>query len=479
MTLRTMFALLYGSIVLIASLLALISWIASDRVRERTEDVAILFERVRLAEELQIHLLNTNREWFLARVTGDEEHTRNSVEEEEEVRTTLMQLSRMILVDSDREAIAEATRAAENYLDTVSRVSSRDLEPTLAYQEVNPALRNAHEIAAELTKYSLDQAALGAERSHTGARVVGGTAITVLLICTILFPFGWILVRNGIYRPIQELISAILRFREGGHREPIHPTGIKEVRDAAEAFDDLTWRLSDQRNASLRFLASIAHDFKNPLSGIKLSADLLGRAEWPKDKQKQMAELISRQADQLNRMVGDFLDASRIQAGELELHRSPQDLRAIIEDSVLLYRQTSDRHRILYDPGDEPLVCNVDATRVNQVLNNLLSNAIKYSPNGGEIRVSLERDENSALVRVRDQGIGIPKNEIPKIFEPFRRARQTKETIPGVGLGLSVAKRIVESHGGAIEIESEPGVGSTFSLRIPLMTEASAQQRAG
>jgi signal transduction histidine kinase len=104
---------------------------------------------------------------------------------------------------------------------------------------------------------------------------------------------------------------------------------------------------------------------------------------------------------------------------------------------------------------------------MSQVLNNLIGNALKYSPAGGRVRVGVSRDAGEAVINVSDEGIGIPPEEVARIFEPFRRVPGVADTIPGTGLGLSVARRIVEAHGGSIGVTSQPGVGSTFSVRLP------------
>jgi signal transduction histidine kinase len=108
-----------------------------------------------------------------------------------------------------------------------------------------------------------------------------------------------------------------------------------------------------------------------------------------------------------------------------------------------------------------------DGTRISQVLNNLLNNAIKYSPRGGRVQVELSTAPDAARVSVTDSGVGIPATELESIFEPFRRSSTTRDTIPGIGLGLAVGRRIIEAHGGRIEVHSEEGIGTTFRLSLP------------
>jgi len=163
-------------------------------------------------------------------------------------------------------------------------------------------------------------------------------------------------------------------------------------------------------------------------------------------------------------MVGDFLDAARIESGHLELQLRRRDLRELAQEAVELYGASSRAHRLVYSPAETPVEVRCDAERIAQVLNNLVSNAIKYSPQGGDVRVSVTASKGDAIVAVQDSGIGIAPEDQKHIFEPFRRTGASRDTAPGVGLGLSVAHQIIEAHGGRIDVESTLGVGSTFRV---------------
>ena len=133
-----------------------------------------------------------------------------------------------------------------------------------------------------------------------------------------------------------------------------------------------------------------------------------------------------------------------------------------------LHRPVSARHVLELQVPEHPAPMRCDATRISQVLNNLLSNAIKYSPEGGTVRIRVVPVEDGYRVAVTDTGVGIPPSEKESIFEPFRRSSSTRGAIPGVGLGLAVARKILVAHGGSLDVESEPGRGSTFYAKLPL-----------
>jgi signal transduction histidine kinase len=224
-----------------------------------------------------------------------------------------------------------------------------------------------------------------------------------------------------------------------------------------------------QRKQQLDFLAAVAHDLRNPLGAIKLSvATLGGRGALPGERTARTLALVDRQVDRLERMVGDLLDAARVEAGELTLHPSACDLREIARDAAELYAPTSTRHTLDVDIPDDPLTGLFDAARIHQVLDNLLSNAIKYSPVGGRVRLALRREGDDVMVSVRDEGVGISPEELARLFEPFQRAPSGRKVAHGLGLGLWVVRRIVEAHRGRISVESQPGEGSTFRIRLPL-----------
>jgi signal transduction histidine kinase len=236
-------------------------------------------------------------------------------------------------------------------------------------------------------------------------------------------------------------------------------------------------RLQRQHQDLLTFLAGVAHDLRNPLAAMRMGLRLLDRP-LPEDKKRRTSELVDRQVTRLERMVGDFLDATLIESGHLELQLRERDVRELVQEAVDLYSLSSPDHRIVLSAGDEPVVVRADAERIAQVLNNLVSNAIKYSPAGGDVHVSVAAEGGEAVIAVQDWGIGIAPEERKHIFEPFRRSGASRETAPGVGLGLSVARQIVEAHGGRIEVESALGRGSTFRVHLLLAAAAPAHATA-
>jgi signal transduction histidine kinase len=179
-------------------------------------------------------------------------------------------------------------------------------------------------------------------------------------------------------------------------------------------------------------------------------------------------------------MTQDLLDASVQQSGHtLALFLARTELVALARQAVGEHELISDRHQFFFEAEMPTLEAIIDEARVHRVLANLLTNAIKYSPNGGAVRVTVKvtdgPDGRSALLVVRDEGVGIPKHDLPHIFDRFHRAGNAVGRFAGTGLGLASARDLVELHGGTISVESEEGKGSTFVVRLPLVPPANAR----
>ncbi|HYG63443.1 MAG TPA: ATP-binding protein [Thermoanaerobaculia bacterium] len=220
------------------------------------------------------------------------------------------------------------------------------------------------------------------------------------------------------------------------------------------------------------FLATLAHELRNPLAPIR-NAVHLARVKGPPDPNLRWAqEVIERQVQQLTRLVDDLLDVSRITRGKIDLRRERVELSAVIERAMETSRPLIEAagHRLTVIFPERRLLLDADPTRVSQVLSNLLNNAAKYTSDGGHIELIAGQEGEEAVIRVRDDGIGIPKEMLGLIFEMFTQVDTSLERAQGgLGIGLTIARRLVEMHGGTLEAASEgPGRGSELTVRLPL-----------
>jgi PAS domain S-box-containing protein len=230
------------------------------------------------------------------------------------------------------------------------------------------------------------------------------------------------------------------------------------------------------------FISIAAHELRTPLAALAGYADMLlhqtARGHGPPLAawQEEALQEIQQGTARLVTLTEELLDLSRLQAGRLQLQRLPADVVPLVRQLARRLQQTTSSHQIEVRVQHAPLVASIDPHRIEQVLTNLLENAIKYSPQGGPIRLSLERDpaEAALIISVQDQGIGIPRHQQAQIGARFMRADNARAWgINGTGLGLYLARALVEQHGGRLWFTSEEGRGSTFFVRLPLLAEQS------
>jgi len=217
-------------------------------------------------------------------------------------------------------------------------------------------------------------------------------------------------------------------------------------------------------------IANVSHELRTPLGLINISCSslLMDDVDFDRDIQRNFLSGIEEEVGKLERIVENLLDLGRVEGGRLRLDKQPTDLTELVRNVVQVMKTLSTEHNFECDFASEPLMAIVDTKRIEQVLRNLLDNAIKYSPSGGTISVQGNLEKSKILISVTDQGIGIPADAWDKIFERFYRAENAITLrMRGAGLGLSVCQGIVEAHGGHIWVESQPGMGSSFSLSLP------------
>lgn len=233
---------------------------------------------------------------------------------------------------------------------------------------------------------------------------------------------------------------------------------------------DIT-RYREAEEMKSTFISVISHELKTPVALIKGYATTLARedAHWDQQALREGLQVIEEESDRLNRLIDNLLDASRIQAGALELELGDVNLPQLMRQASERFATQTDRHRFVLDfPPSFPIVIG-DEGRLRQVIDNLISNAIKYSPNGGTIRLGGWAEEDQVTAYVADEGIGIPPEEQSRLFSRFYRIDSSlRRQTQGAGLGLFLCKSLIEAHGGKIWVNSEPGKGATFFFTLPL-----------
>jgi PAS domain S-box-containing protein len=249
--------------------------------------------------------------------------------------------------------------------------------------------------------------------------------------------------------------------------KPTHVTAFtSDVTEKQQALESL--KVSEQRKDE--FLATLAHELRNPLAPIGYAAKLLS-PDAPAETQAKASEIIERQATQMARLLDDLLDMSRVTRNVIELRREVFDLRRVVEDAVIGAKPLIEglHHELQVTLAGEPLWVHADVTRVRQILDNLLQNAAKYTDPGGHIEVHAALDRGFAVLAVRDTGIGLAPDALSRVFDLFTQVQPAGRGRTGLGIGLAVVKRLVELHGGSIAVQSAGvGKGARFTVRLPM-----------
>jgi signal transduction histidine kinase len=234
-------------------------------------------------------------------------------------------------------------------------------------------------------------------------------------------------------------------------------------------------RLVESEHLKSELVSNVSHELRTPLASVLGFSDLLLKRDLPEEDTERYLEVIRSEAGRLATLLNDLLDLQRIELGALDLVLDEFDLNELLSLQTTLYSAQSAVHELSFRPSGEPLTVDGDRDRLAQVLGNLLSNAIKYSPDGGDVEVRSANIDGQAWVWIRDHGMGVPRDAQKQLFTKFFRGDAgRKRGIAGTGLGLVLARQIVEAHGGTIGFESEEGRGSTFWIRIPAARAESA-----
>lgn len=278
--------------------------------------------------------------------------------------------------------------------------------------------------------------------------------------------------KDGTYRwflsralPICDAQNKVIRWF-GTH------TDVTEQREMAEALRQNAIAMTESDRRKNEFLAMLAHELRNPLAPIRNGLQIIRLSGGNEQVVAESSEMMERQIGHMVRLVDDLLDVSRISRGKIELRHERVELTSLVEHAVEGSRPTIDcaRHDLILSLPPQKLYLKADPIRLAQVVGNLLNNACKFTPHNGRIWLNVEYENQQAVIRVRDNGIGITTNHIPQIFDMFMQIDTTLgRSVSGLGIGLTLVKNIVEMHSGSVEVYSAGmGLGSEFVVRLPV-----------
>jgi two-component system phosphate regulon sensor histidine kinase PhoR len=214
----------------------------------------------------------------------------------------------------------------------------------------------------------------------------------------------------------------------------------------------------------------MVHELRTPLSSLSAASHLLQRPELEDAQRTQLRETIYNEVQRLADLTTNFLELSRLESGRQRFEREPIHLEGLIRECMEILRPQADAEGVELKIDSEKLLAPVtgDRNQLKRMLLNLINNAIKYNRRGGWVRVSLEQDDGVVVLKVADNGRGIPQEGLDKLFDRFYRVPDQEGRVVGSGLGLAIAKKIAQNHGGTISVESELGKGTTFKVELPV-----------
>ena len=298
-------------------------------------------------------------------------------------------------------------------------------------------------------------------------REIFGTAMLTTLVFSILI--GWFVAKHGM-KGVERVTETALRIGRGNldHRVPLGGEGT-EIDNLATAFNDMLERIQILIRELREVTDNIAHDMRTPLTRIRGMAETTLLASQNIDEFRDMASTVVEESDRLISMINTMLKISKVNSGLYEASKEKADIKKVVEDAYDLFLTLAEDRGLdvrIQVPEDSLYVpCKI--SDIQRVVANLIDNAIKFTPEGGLVSIYAGSINGNALITVTDTGIGISGEDLPHIFERFYRGEKTRTT-PGNGLGLSLAKAIVESYGGKISVDSTANKGSTFTVHIPM-----------
>lgn len=276
---------------------------------------------------------------------------------------------------------------------------------------------------------------------------------------------------NRIIRPFMDMNHAVQCYSKGDFSQRISVTGRDEASQLGRSFNEMAEQLKDLETTRRSFVANVSHELRSPLTSMKGFLEAILDGTIPPEEQEHYLSVVLSETLRMNAMVNDLLDLARIESGIITLNRENFDINELIRRTLITFEARISEKNIelqIRFSHDQCFV-NGDVKQISQVLRNLIDNAIKYSPDSSILRISSYTMKKEAYISIKDNGIGIPAEDVPRVFDRFYKVEKAHTPAPqvGSGLGLAIVKRIIEAHGQSITVKSARGKGATFTFTLP------------
>jgi len=422
----------------------------------RTAEMAVLFVRdEKSREQMMKHVADIHR---LA----------DSLETFELGHTTREVAAAMQTVEA---GVDEEHQAATQRRDkTAEKVSSEQVIPAINRAEA--AVVTAERMLRERTR---ERVAASASMAKSGSTIaIAGLVLALIVVAGIA-----VQLTHSVSKPVRELERGMRLVADGEFdaKLAISPSRSDEFGRLAASFDAMSRQLAELDRLKTEFVSIASHELKTPINVILGYTQLLQEELYGPltEKQRNVADVLEQQSKTLARLVKQLLDITRLEAGASKIDVRPVELSGFLHSLEEAFRVLADQRGIRFQVSIQeglPQEVQWDSDRINEVIGNLLSNAFKFTERGGEVDLSVLPTDHGVQMEVRDSGVGIPADQVPRIFDMFFQAdNQHSASHTGSGLGLAIAHQIVEAHNGTINVESTPGVGTTFTIVLPEKAE--------
>jgi two-component system, OmpR family, sensor kinase len=438
--------------------------------------VAIYFYLVRSLLNIVDESLGHRVSMMVSRLSSADERTANATEEHSDQAMINPQITQII--DAHGRIVDEVGSTNHQLPADMEALNALDYNKTAfetrrlpSGEWIRLATRRAKDPDGDVYWVRAGQSVNPLEKARLKLLLLIGIAVPVVLL---LGSYGGLLLANQALRPVDRITRAAEQIGAGDLTERVPlPSRMDEIGRLAATFNNMIARLQAAFERQRQFTSDASHELRTPLAVMRGDIEIALRRTRSIDEYQQVLTSNLEEIVRLSRLVDDLLTLARADVGTTALQREPLSLDKLCRemiDYISPLAQMREQH-LKYNGPDSEVMINGDIQRLKQLLLNLLDNAIKYTGFGGDVTLGLKRSEQEAVLVVSDTGRGIPTEDIPFIFERFfRHSRTTSDRMAsGFGLGLSIVKWIVDSHGGKIEVTSTPGQGTTFTVRLPLM----------
>jgi signal transduction histidine kinase len=434
-------------------------------------ELSTIMSRVRLdgralhlARDLELAVLAGRRADLLWQATGEAQHRERRDAYQTEAEQIAADLDPYTTSQAERDLLADIRRSLRTLRDQSAAPTLVPLESVLrSADDLLRTLRRFH----EWKETQMQKSVRAARRTYDA---VSYWAIGLFTVTAVLLLGGSVAVIHRVVRPALALTDAAEAFGRGQLSARAAVLHDDELGVLAQTFNHMADDISSRDRNRLDFIAMVVHDLKNPVMAVEMASRLLRACPNSGPQCRSYLDSIDAEVRQLRTIVRDLMDDVQVASGRFSVQKAPVHLCELTWRLVETEARTFADHQIVADIQERCTVLG-DARRIERVVMNLLSNAIKYSPSGSQVTVRVRKEGAFAVLSVSDQGLGIPREDQEVIFLPFGRGRSAGGGAEGTGIGLYVVRRIVEAHDGRIEVDSEPGRGTEFRVRLPLLGE--------